>query len=656
MTDPDPESHVQAATAAAERQDWAAAAEAWQEVARLAPRHPGCFDKAAVALRRLGRFDASDAIIGQAIATLGARPEHHVILGDTAMDRRKWRAALAHWDALRRMAPRMAKGWFRAAQAHMALKEYDQAEAVCAAGLRVLPKEQRLLRVKAEIARRLGTADPSSALPPSPAARELLDGGPGRPDAGTVSLYLDELQRQGSAVKLQRRIIEARKAWESGLPLPEHSGLMRHFAKAGSDPRLAAILAGETRRRPPGARIRVVFYFPHVTQTDHLMPLYERMQADPRFDPVILAGRSRGRAEADAFGFYAAKYPASEGGRVIDGGFDVNASPSFYELGADLVFFHTPYSLNAARPFYLRADFAARHCRVAHVTYGYPLLSLDTKSHHVYAGGHVKQCDMIFAESPVCVEPYGRHLDPRRIHVTGYTKTDEFRRHLDPAPFEALAAGAVRLDVMWTPHWQVKGDSKGDTETSNFLRYHETMLRLAQRPDIRLHVRPHPLLRLRLNSLGILRFAEYDRIMDAFRAGGAEVHPAEEGVSYIPALMKAMVLVSDFSSLVAEYTITNRPIIFCRTEEVWQNGRWIGDFGKRLIESCCHTVDDAAGLEAALDRILTTRRHPGARRMADFVEGNALFPEGSASTRICDVIAAGFAAWGSGGRPGAGGM
>ncbi|MCP1167000.1 CDP-glycerol glycerophosphotransferase family protein [Limimaricola sp. ASW11-118] len=708
MTDPDLPGVLLEAQTAWTKGDWPRAADAWNEVARHAPKHPKAIEKACIALYRAGQSDAADATLAKAIARDGMKPAYLAVQGETAMERHDWRTALEHWHRLRRTAPRRPKGWHRAAQAHLALNETERAEALCLEGLERWPHDKallaryvevalrgdqrktaatrlaaalalhpddrvlrrlekrlarprprpgrsaaprpatlraRLARLRSRLKRLLGprpaapvpVSDPSASDIPDTTARQA------RPDKARIralSQRLTELQRQRSPAGLQQRIDEARGAWATRLPLPDHAGLMRHFDRAETDPRLARLLAGDTDRNPPrapGDPIRVVFFFPRVTQTDNLMPLYEQMHGDPRFHPLILCCRTEDKAQADAHAFYAAKYPARDGHEVIDGG-HVSVTPSFYELDADMVFYHTPYSLNAQRPFYLRADFAARHARVANVTYGYPLLSLDTKSHHVYAGGHVKLCDMAFAESPACIEPYGRHLDPARIHVTGYTKVDEFRRHLDPTPFEDFAPGAERLDVIWTPHWQLPGDPKGDTETSNFLRYHEIMLKVAARPDVKLHVRPHPLLRQRLSNLKIMSFRRYDAIMDQFRAAGAEVYPAEEGVSYVPALMKAAVLISDFSSLVAEYTITNRPIIFCRTEDVWTNGRWIGDFGRALIENCTYPVDDAAGLEASLETILSSRRHPKAKQMARFVEEHALFPEGSACARICNVI------------------
>lgn len=653
--------------AAAERSDWEAAVEAWQEVIRLSPHYPKCFNKAAVCLRKLRRFDESDAVIAQAIAVLGAQPDHYIILGDTAMDRRRWRMALSHWEKLRALAPKVPKGYLRAAHAHLALKDPVKADAVCVAGLAEMPRDKRLLMMHIEVAISTGNlrevvarANKAARLHPldTEIARlrdEFTAAGPqgsdpaalnqgtnaSRPSVRALEAHLDSLQGRGVSLKLQERIEAARKAWQTGLPLARHGGIMRHFALAKQDDRLARVLAGETDRnrgRAPGAPIRVVFFFPHVTQTDHLSPLFERMQADPRFEPIILCCRGGGTSQADSFEVFSQKYPASEGWRVVDGGSHVDQNISPYELGADQVFFHTPYSLNADRPFYMRADFVARHAKVAHVTYGYPLLTLDTPNYHVYAGDHVRNCDMFFAESPACLEAYGRHIDPEKVIVTGYTKADEFRRHMEPVPFDVLAARPGPLDVMWTPHWHVPGDPRSDTITSNFLPYRAAMLRIAARDDIQLHVRPHPLLRLKLNSLNIMKFDEYDAVLEQFRQAGAKVYPAEEGVSYVPALMQTAVLVSDFSSLVAEYTITNRPILFCRTEDVWTNGRWIGAFGKTLIENCCYLVDDAAGLEARLDELLKTRRHPLAERMADFVAQNDLFPAGSSVDRICDLL------------------
>ena len=453
--------------------------------------------------------------------------------------------------------------------------------------------------------------------------------------------HLNSLQFMRSKMKLQARIDGARKVWQTGLTVSSFGGIMRHFARAEHDDRLKRLLAGATDRnrgRQPGAPIRAVFYLSTVTQVDHLTPLYETMQNDPRFEPMVLCSRTLTKDHSDSYEFFAQKYPASAGWQVVDGGTEINQNLSPYELDADVTFFHTPYSLETNRPFYLRADFVARHCRVAHVTYGYPLLTLDAKNSHVYAGDHVRLCDFVFAESPVCVGPYGRHVGNDKVFVTGYTKTDEFRRHLEPVSFEAIAARPGPLDVMWTPHWQIEGDTRGDTLTSNFLRYVDVMLRIAARDDVQLHVRPHPLLRVRLDATRIMPFKEYDAVMDQFRAAGARVYPAEEGVSYVPALMQTAILVSDFSSLVAEFTIAKRPILFCRTDDVWTNGKWIGDFGKELIENCCYIVDDEAGLEARLDELLRTRSHPLGPRMSEFVDRNELFPAGSASERICDVL------------------
>ena len=648
------------AEAAAGRSDWAKSASIWQEVIRQAPDYPKCFNKAAVALRKAGLFDESDAVMHDAITVLGPVPEYYIILGDTAMDRRRWRAALKHWKDLRDLDERNPRGYYRAVQAHLALNNADQAEALCATGLSVFPREKHLLilhvktaansgtmrevvaRVKRAARLHPGDAEIAQLLADTTGITSDLAHSDGKPlTVAAIENHLDKLQGSSTAVKLQRRIDGAREAWQIGLTLGQYGGLQRHFDLARTDDRLQRVLAGTTDRdrgRAPGTPIRVVFFFPHVTQVDHLTPLFERMQRDPRFVPMILCSRSKKLVQADSFEFFSQKYPAADGWRVVDGGADINQNVSFYELDADLVFFHTPYSLNSDRPFYLRADFAARHCMVAHVTYGYPLLTLDAHNSHVYAGDHVRKCDMVFAESPVCLEPYGRFVGKEKVFVTGYTKADEFRRHLQPGSFETIAAGPKPLDVMWTPHWQLPGDSRGDTETSNFLRYSDVMLRMAARSDIQLHVRPHPLLRLRLNATGILPFEEYDAVLEQFRVAGAKVYPADEGVSYVPALMKTAVLVSDFSSLVAEFTITKRPIVFCRTDDVWTNGKWIGAFGKQLIENCCYVVDDEAGLEARLDELVRTRKHPMAAQMAEFVDRNELFPAGSAADRICDLL------------------
>lgn len=650
----DIEQRVAAAEAAMAARDWDTAITLWADIRAAAPDIQPAWDRAALALRNAQRFDDSDDLVRASSRRFGLKPGHLLTMGDTAMDARDWPTAIGRWAELRARFPKIKQGYYRAAQAHLAMAQPEVSEALLTEGLARLPDSREILLLHAEAA--MTRRDWEEALrrwellrvhhPQEPkgylrAADALGEAGHVTGAEQILAHYIDNLLRDNRAPPLQSIIDEIGAIHATGVSVSRHAGSLALFERARTDERLASLLRGEIHKPPPrkpGTPLRVVFYFPTVIQTDNLMPLYEAMCADNRFEPMILCSRNNSSVLMDSFSFYNEKYPADQGYCVVDGGPHISSNLSIYDLQPDVVFYHTPYSLSGDYPFYLRADFVARHAWIGHVNYGYFLLTLGASNDHIYTGEHVRSCDFIFAESTPSVETYALTLPAERIHKTGYTKLDEFRRHLVKVPFREICSRSSRLDVIWTPHWQTREDPTGGTHTSNFLPYFPAMLELAARPDIHLHVRPHPLLRSRLNTVGLLPISEYDVIMDRFRAAGATVYPANEGAPYVPALMNAAVLISDFSSLVPEFLITGRPLIFCRTEDVWNNGKWIGPFGKSLIENCCYIADDVPSIREHLDQILVRHQHPKEAAIEAFAAENGLYPEGSSSERILNVL------------------
>ncbi len=420
------------------------------------------------------------------------------------------------------------------------------------------------------------------------------------------------------------------------VPAPKEFAQEADLIRRGqTDPRLADLLdgVGNFRSRKPGDPIRVLFFLYTVTQTDNVMPLYERMFQDRRFEPIILSCSDPSSTVADAFAYFNAKYPASLGHKVYSGGRFAHCAP-IYNYDPDVVVYHTPYSNGANTPFYNRANFVGQHARIIHINYGYHL-NLGAKNSHTYLNDQVQKCWRVYCENRDFERAYLTSVERSHVVRVGSTKTDACRKAL--ASLRPTANG--RLNVIWTPHWQFAKDPTGGTQTSTFKDYHVFMRKVAAMAHVDLHIRPHPLLRGRMNTIGEMTLAEHDAAIDELVRLGATYHAPKDGADYITPLMAADILISDFSSLIVEFAVTNRPVIFCRTDDVWNNGKWLGEFGKDLISVGCYIADNEGDLDNWIETLLLQRQHPKKADKAKFTAEREMFPTHSACQSICDDIA-----------------
>ena len=181
----------------------------------------------------------------------------------------------------------------------------------------------------------------------------------------------------------------------------------------------------------------------------------------------------------------------------------------------------------------------------------------------------------IFAPSRGAVANYARHCTAGTDHVR-YVGSAKRERLLT----DDLAAGRARelraqlhtkTVVLWNPHFV------GDRELSTFHDLAMPMLtHLAEHQDLGLIVRPHPRLFPEFEVAGL------HESVQRFR-GACERLPnvvLDESMDATPALLAADALVSDLSSLIAEYHVLGRPIGLLRPspdlalneDREWLNG------------------------------------------------------------------------------------
>ena len=110
---------------------------------------------------------------------------------------------------------------------------------------------------------------------------------------------------------------------------------------------------------------------------------------------------------------------------------------------------------------------------------------------------------------------------------------------------------------MWLPRWT----TNGTVEATTFFKYKDAIIKyFLEHKDIKLICRPHPLMLRNFLSTGEMTQADVDAFMKPFHEEKNFVY--DDNPDYIPAFMEADIFVSDFTSLLVEEFITEKPIIY----------------------------------------------------------------------------------------------
>ncbi len=115
--------------------------------------------------------------------------------------------------------------------------------------------------------------------------------------------------------------------------------------------------------------------------------------------------------------------------------------------------------------------------------------------------------------------------------------------------------------VIWTPRWSTDPHIGG----SNFFRYRKTIEKLIDKyNDVLFIIRPHPLMFGNFITTGEMTEQEVFGFKDYCNNKDNVV--LDEKKEYVATFWQSDFLISDASSIVPEYYVTNKPIIYCNSK------------------------------------------------------------------------------------------
>lgn len=259
----------------------------------------------------------------------------------------------------------------------------------------------------------------------------------------------------------------------------------------------------------------------------------------------------------------------------------------------DYVITGVPYSNAYPAGFSMKE--IAKHANLCYIPYGYTILKSDMQrtTCNIDVLSYV---DYLFAESPVTfhycrpIIRVSEFLFGKRLYDVGFPRFDLYKA------FQVNRNMKIRT-ILWLPRWTLKSNVSSGNEPSSFFDLKDDILTYASfHPDIEVIIRPHPLAFDNYICSGEMtekQVAEYKDRVKSIRNVCLDESP-----SYFDSLMKADVLIADFSSLLAEFFVTQKPIIYLG------NGK---NFAKEHIEmfNAFYSSKGWYDVEQLLDKLIS---------------------------------------------------
>jgi hypothetical protein len=329
--------------------------------------------------------------------------------------------------------------------------------------------------------------------------------------------------------------------------------------------------------------IRVVFLGMYFEAWDALDEVYQLMDKDDRFEPVVislprkLTGQLRYADEEKAHAFFESK--GIKHLRFNMGGSDGSNQEvleALKTLQPDYVFANYPWQRNYQPA--IRFDKLISFTRLAYVPY-FSLAMVEEPDDepcggqvgslvatHLYKQRLHQVASLVFTQDKFVKEAYkSTERGDSYVHFTGSPKIDGLFREAE----QGKASWPIKGDgfrVVWAPHHSY---SPHWLNFGVFSKVKDDMLAFAKtNPEIQIVLRPHPFLWGTLTDRKVLPVSE----VEAWRKAWDELPNTfvDEDGSYAELFLATDTLVTDGISFLGEYPlITKKPTIFFENEGHW---------------------------------------------------------------------------------------
>lgn len=305
--------------------------------------------------------------------------------------------------------------------------------------------------------------------------------------------------------------------------------------------------------------IKIVFLVQFPETWNSMKTVYESLSSYKDVQTTILcipkplqsssANEYRAATTNEAFEFFSNKHIECTNAYTNSVWMDLEALKPHY------VIYTRPY--NKQYPDLYKSNTVCRYAKTCYLPYAFNMM--DELFYTTY---HPEFISTMFLSFIPCESRY--ELCKKEYFFHNKFGTNKFLNMGYPR-FDLLADNSQvedreRFTVAWMPRWTIPDGSSN--KPSGFLKYCDSLLEFAEKhAEMDFIIRPHPLMFSTFIEKGVMTQEQLDRFHQQCNLCGNVFIDSQK--DYLPLIKKADVLVADYTSLLIEFFVTKKPIIYC---------------------------------------------------------------------------------------------
>lgn len=326
------------------------------------------------------------------------------------------------------------------------------------------------------------------------------------------------------------------------------------FIKAQIESYRTTIFANKIK--PECDKIEVVFVVYFSEAFSSFQALYEMLRCDDSFSVHILCQPSLKSLDKNDSYLFLSEYYAG----VINA-YENSKWYDLKKLAPDYVFYCRPYNPDYYEEY--KSSVVRKYAKICFITYAYNLENKrDYNFNFVNNYDFLQNCYYIFASTE-----YEKNILQKRfvlssilrnypkILFVGFPRFDLYFNKKE----KLLSKQDKPFTILYTPRWT--SYKKIRNQESSFLLYIDNFMNYAKlNSDVQIIIRPHPLMMRHYITENIVSPDFFDKLEKSFLQIG-NIH-FDKTKDYFDSLDKADVFVSDYTSLLVEYFVSGKPVIY----------------------------------------------------------------------------------------------
>lgn len=316
-------------------------------------------------------------------------------------------------------------------------------------------------------------------------------------------------------------------------------------------------------------KINIVFICHRPSVWNSLKTVFEACNKDEKFNVTIVAipnkkqlpelGLDHEIYESEGAEEFFKDYPC----KVIKGyNYKTKKWFDIKTLKPDYVFFQQPYNINRSKKY--KTHNVSKYAKILYVHYAANFIGSGILEES-YPADFIKDVDTIFLqdhEDARLIRAYLKKIKAKsKTFLTGFPRYDDLYKlkNIDSKNWNLIKSENVKR-VIWTPRWTT---NEGNC---NFFEYKNFLIEYAENnKDIDFIFRPHPQAFLEWNATGEMSLKQASEYKKRYKkCPNAKIDTKKE---YLTTFYSSDFMITDISSIVAEYFLTGKPIIYCHKKD-----------------------------------------------------------------------------------------